>query len=230
MVDKIKPLKLEHPTEGTQIDFAPTESNPSEDYIAVKGVSLEGSDNHRIEIVDNEIAFYDPVSGSKKIKNTIPDVQKDDVTVVEDTNTINFEGDVSVTDNGNGKATVNIEGGSTVKKVLPIVCGYAGSGDGKFMEFFKSVSGDKVPYLVSENSTIITITSVYEKITSVDLDIQVNDTTQTTLSFDNKYKEIFENVNLSINKNDEIKILLNKRTGAPNSPSLPLIYLFIKEV
>lgn len=48
MVDKIKPLKLEETTNGTEFDMNPTETDPTEDYIASKGVAFENSDNTTI--------------------------------------------------------------------------------------------------------------------------------------------------------------------------------------
>lgn len=44
MVDKIKPLKLETATDGTEFDFSPRELDPSEDFVATKGVAFENSD------------------------------------------------------------------------------------------------------------------------------------------------------------------------------------------
>ena len=44
MVDKVLPLKIENPASGgTETDDMPVEVNPSEDYVAAKGVALRGS-------------------------------------------------------------------------------------------------------------------------------------------------------------------------------------------
>jgi len=49
MVDKVKPLKIESPsTGGTQDDMFPTETNPSQDYVAAKGIAFEGSDTRLV--------------------------------------------------------------------------------------------------------------------------------------------------------------------------------------
>lgn len=45
MVDKVRPLKIEKSGEGTEIDPFPTETDPSEDYLASKGLALENSDS-----------------------------------------------------------------------------------------------------------------------------------------------------------------------------------------
>lgn len=104
-IDKVKPLKIES---GIETDFSPTETNPTEDYIAAKGIALENSDTHRVEKKGDEVGFDDPVNGSKKVSDLVTEVQEDDVTKVVITKIINFKGNVNVTDEGNGKATVSI--------------------------------------------------------------------------------------------------------------------------
>ena len=44
MADKVKPLKLETPTDGTEWDYVPTETNPNEDRLSAEGVAFENSD------------------------------------------------------------------------------------------------------------------------------------------------------------------------------------------
>lgn len=48
MVDKVCPLKLEQPGKGTQLDFGPKEADPTEDYLAAKGIAFENSDDTTI--------------------------------------------------------------------------------------------------------------------------------------------------------------------------------------
>lgn len=64
-MDKVKPLKIENSVNGTQNDEFPTEVNPSEDYIASKGVAFENSDNHFIDKDPGtgQIRMSDPSSG-----------------------------------------------------------------------------------------------------------------------------------------------------------------------
>lgn len=47
-IDKVKPLKIEDSTNGTEFDMVPTETDPTEDYLATKGVAFENSDNTTI--------------------------------------------------------------------------------------------------------------------------------------------------------------------------------------
>lgn len=51
MVDKVKPLKIENSAlGGTENDFYQTETDPNEDYLATKGISLENSDVNKIDL------------------------------------------------------------------------------------------------------------------------------------------------------------------------------------
>lgn len=59
MVDKVKPLKIEDTTSGTEFDMVPTETNPSEDYLAAKGIAFENSDNTTIEGDSGVMKFKD---------------------------------------------------------------------------------------------------------------------------------------------------------------------------
>ena len=77
MVDKVKPLKIEDSTSGTQINFAPKESNPFEDYLAAKGISLRNLDTFLIDDDGSEIQFTDPTNGTKKISDLLDAEQED---------------------------------------------------------------------------------------------------------------------------------------------------------
>ena len=71
MVDRVKPLKIEDAIDGTDMDMAPVEANPTEDYIAAKGVSLENSDDTLIDLDAGEIQFTDTINGSKKVSDLL---------------------------------------------------------------------------------------------------------------------------------------------------------------
>lgn len=74
MADKIKPLKIENSvTGGTQNDGFPTEANPSQDYVATKGVAFENSDATLLDLdPTGEIRYKDAVQTSYKKLNDIP--------------------------------------------------------------------------------------------------------------------------------------------------------------
>lgn len=69
MVDKVKPIKLESPSGGgTETDIFPTEVDPSEDYLAAKGLAVENNDGLLIKAVNSNLGFLDPVLGEKELK------------------------------------------------------------------------------------------------------------------------------------------------------------------
>lgn len=59
MVDKVKPLKFETSASGTETDYLPTESDPTEDYVAGAGFSFKNSNDYLLEqigrLTDNKI-------------------------------------------------------------------------------------------------------------------------------------------------------------------------------
>ena len=71
MVDKVCPLKIEQPGKGTELDFGPTETDPSEDYVAAKGVALRNLDTYLIDDDGSEIQFTDPTNGTKKVSDLL---------------------------------------------------------------------------------------------------------------------------------------------------------------
>jgi hypothetical protein len=49
-MDKVKPLKIENSANGgTEVDPFPTEADPSEDYLAARGIAFEDNDNRVID-------------------------------------------------------------------------------------------------------------------------------------------------------------------------------------
>lgn len=65
MVDRVRPLKIEDSGSGTETDFFPTETNPHEDYIDTRGLTLQdASSNDEVVRVEREattskLKFYD---------------------------------------------------------------------------------------------------------------------------------------------------------------------------
>lgn len=77
MVDKVCPLKIEQPGKGTELDFGPKEANPTEDYLAGKGIALRNLDTYLIDDDGNEIQFTDPTNGTKKVSDLLDAEQED---------------------------------------------------------------------------------------------------------------------------------------------------------
>lgn len=59
MADKIKPLKIEDAISGTEMDMFPTEADPNEDFVAVKGVAFENLDTTTIRGDSGVMKFQD---------------------------------------------------------------------------------------------------------------------------------------------------------------------------
>jgi len=51
MIDKVKPLKIE-----TGVDFGPTETDPTQDYLACKGIVFEDDDDTYIDSLNGNIS------------------------------------------------------------------------------------------------------------------------------------------------------------------------------
>ena len=68
MVDKIKVTTTER--NGVELEYR-EEGSPNSDYAALKGVALENSDDNRIHKGYNEVAFADPVNGTKKVSDLL---------------------------------------------------------------------------------------------------------------------------------------------------------------
>lgn len=60
MVDKVKPLKYETSVDGTEVDFSPTETDPSEDRLSAKGIAFENLNEYRLEKLGRLIHHYHP--------------------------------------------------------------------------------------------------------------------------------------------------------------------------
>lgn len=69
MVDKVKPLKIES---GSDTDFLPTETDPTEDYIAAKGISIENNNDYLIDAAaDGQIRYKDSLQSTYRKLNEI---------------------------------------------------------------------------------------------------------------------------------------------------------------
>ena len=68
MAQKVKPLKIEDTTSGGDLDMIPHEADPTEDYLAAKGVAFENKDTTLIDTDGSDnIQFTDPIVGVKTV-------------------------------------------------------------------------------------------------------------------------------------------------------------------
>ncbi len=77
MVDRIRPLKLEDTTTGSSVNFTPTEADPTQDYIATKGVSYESSNTYTQDLSSDlnvqTVSFASVVMSKFNIPNDLKD-------------------------------------------------------------------------------------------------------------------------------------------------------------
>ena len=60
VMDICRALKFENPDSGgTEVDLFPTATDPSEDYLAAKGISFEATQTHVIEKDGDDLRFKD---------------------------------------------------------------------------------------------------------------------------------------------------------------------------
>ncbi len=80
MVDRVRPLKIETPAEGTETDFFPTEADPDEDYIDTRGLTLQnGGSNDESVILDRngsgDMVFTDANTGPTTLSQILTDLE-----------------------------------------------------------------------------------------------------------------------------------------------------------
>lgn len=76
MVDKIKPLKLEDPTDGgDELDQFPTAINPNEDFLDCRGVVLQSGTSHdeavQVTREGDALYFKDAVAGTHTLASVV---------------------------------------------------------------------------------------------------------------------------------------------------------------
>lgn len=154
MADKIKPLKIENPANGgTELDFLPTESNPSEDYVAAKGIALENNDNRLIDLDGSgNIQFKDAV------ETTAISVRK-----LRTANQNLFD------NTSNGFTSTNVQAAIEESKTsapgkarASVTCTFNGSiSNNTWLGYNELLPGNIVPIRVPWNSTLKEITVSY---------------------------------------------------------------------
>lgn len=93
MADKVKPLKIESSsTGGTQNDGFPTEVNPSQDYLASKGIAFENNDNRTIDLDGSgNIQFIDATETVAKTVRQLRTASENIFTAVDDITDTNVQ-------------------------------------------------------------------------------------------------------------------------------------------
>lgn len=150
MADKIKPLKIENSAlGGTQNDPFPTEANPSQDYVAAKGVAFENSDTRLIDLNGaGNIQFTD---ASETTPKTVRQLRTANQNIFDNTT----NGFVSTNVQAAIEESYNLAINSAKAYVF---CSYNGNAiTGRYLELFKNLPMNTAPLYSSNGFKVLTI-------------------------------------------------------------------------
>ena len=102
-------------------------------------------------------------------------VQQDDSDIVSDAEVVNFEGDVTVTDEGDGKVTVTVgETGQFKGKLIDFTFGSGGNASDKYMNTSSNgnVPSNEAPLIMPQDGVLVALTFINSD-DNVDQDIEV---------------------------------------------------------
>lgn len=106
-------------TTGTKIQNSGVILDDSENITGVNKLTTAGF-TLTTNPGDDKVLVSD-ASGNGTWQDALPlDIEEDDITIASGVNTLNFEGSVSVTDNGSNKSTVNIGSSLSVEQVIQL--------------------------------------------------------------------------------------------------------------
>jgi len=222
LIDKVKPLKIEHSTlGGTEIDPFPRESDPSEDYLAGKGIALENLDTFLINKSATNIQFVDPVSGTRTLES------------------LHKAADESFSNVGNGFIATNTQAAieeSAVKLAktrFSITCVFnATIAANQWLGYSDQLPGDTVPIRIPRNSILreVTVSFAGSLVDGV-IVLYKNGTAagniinSTTISFVNVTGGgVFSGLNLSFNAGDQLRGRWTDNGDNPND--MAIVYFF----
>lgn len=224
MADKIKPLKIENPSNGgTETDFLPTESNPSEDYVAAKGIALENNDNRIIDLDGSgNIQFKDAV------ETTAISVRK-----LRTANQNIFDNTL------NGFIATDVQAAIEESKTsapgkarASVTCTFNGAiGNNNWLGYNELLPGDKVPIRVPWNSTLKEITVSYTSGVAVDgqLVIYKNGTAAGNIVHTETFTNQSDgkNITLSLSLTSGDTIRGRWRDTGDNPSDMAIVYFFL---
>jgi hypothetical protein len=218
----VKPLKIEHSSSGgTEIDPFPRESDPSEDYLAGKGIALENLDTFLIQKNATNIQFIDPVSGTRTLQSLHTASQE------------SFDN----TSNGfvatNTQAAIEESATKLAKTRFSFVCTFNGTvTNNQWLGYSELMPGDIVPLRIPKNSILreISISFAGSNIDGIVV-LYKNGTAagniidSTTVTFANVTGgAVFENLNYSFASGDQLR---GRWTDDGDNPSdMAIVYFF----
>ena len=159
-------------------------------------------------------------------------VEKDDVEVVPDFEIINFEGDVSVIDEGDSKVTVTIgETGQFKGKVIDFTFGSTGNVSNKWLNVASSVPSNEVPLIMPQDGNLLGITFANEDDdVDQDVEIYVNGVLKFTWELRNKRWAWKTDINLGtpLLQGERVSVFMRRYNGGTGDPTSqnPIVEVF----
>lgn len=224
MADKVKPLKLESSsTGGTENDFFQTEVNPTEDYVAAKGIALENNDNRLVDLDGSgNIQFKDAVETTPI---TVRKLRTANQNIFDNTLNGFIATDVQA-------AIEESKTSAPGKARASVTCTFNGAiGNNNWLGYNELLPGDTVPIRVPWNSTLKEITVSYASGVAVDgrLVIYKNGTAAGNIvhteTFTNQSNGKNITLSLSLTSGDTIR---GRWTDTGDNPSdMAIVYFFL---
>ncbi len=175
MVDKVKPLKIEDATSGTQVNPFPVETDPTEDHLATKGVAFENKDTHLIFSDGADIKVTDPTVGTKTMTQLRTDVD----------NSFDGSGASPVFTATDVRAAIiearDTAEGTTAGFVIPM--GALGIAKNKFLQYFSGIGSNNVPFVAAEALTLTGFSGAVSVSATSEIEILKNGSVIDTLEF-----------------------------------------------
>jgi len=216
MVDKVKPLKLEDDTSGTQINPFPKETNPSEDYLAAKGLAFENLDTHLIQRNGANIEVVDPTIGTMTLSQLRTALN----------NTFDGSGASPVftaTDVRNAIIEArNTAKGTTAGFVIGM--GVLGIAKNKFLQYFSGIGSNDVPFVAAEALTITGFSGAINISTTGEIQLFKNGSLVDTLEFVSVTEAFETGKSISVAAGDTLS---SKVTNTANLKD-PIFTIFMK--
>lgn len=162
------------------------------------------------------------------------EVQEEDSQVAFPVTNLNFEGDVSVTDDGSGKATVVIgEGGQFTGKLADFLFSASGNTSDKWVGIGNgSTASNTLPLIIPQDAEISALTfSNQDDNVDIDIELYINGTLDFTWEIRNK-RTAWKTDLISMSgivQGDRISCFLRKYTGGTGDTTAqdPVIEIFL---
>lgn len=238
-VDKVKPLKIESSaTGGTEDNLFPTEADPTEDYLAAKGIAFENLDTHLVDRVGNDIRFTDPAVGTETVDGARSKVRvsSNDTTPGNLLTKLVGGAGIALTElNDGGIETLEISSTSAIGALIPYPFVTTGNTNDKWLgAYVPSTLSNVVPLITPQDMDIKGILFSNQD-DDVDIDILVYKNSVLAHTEEIRNKRVAWNVGFagpSFTQGDRISVFLKKFTGGTGDQTAqdPVITLLLKIV